>query len=184
MNKKIFWINLINSVFYMSFHILISIFFSFIYSNSINSFVLLMGTFLFSMAMPSLINFKKDYFSYLIKIVLITNILFLIFLINYNFSFFNFNYITGLSISIILGFLSGFELPFFINTNEKKVLISDYIGTFLGTIFIPIIMYPFLGIYKSIIISLILYNLFNFYFTKKIYILMINLIYILFLILH
>ena len=182
MNRKVFWINLTNSIFYMSLHILISLFFSFIYSNSINSFVLLMGTFLFSMAIPSLINFKKDYFSYLTKIIFTTNILFILFLINYKFIFFEFNYLIALSISLLLGFFSGFELPFFIESNQKSVLVSDYLGTFLGTILIPIIMYPFLGIYYSIIISLIFYNLFNFYFLKNKYILMINLIYIAFLI--
>ena len=152
-------INFFNSIFYIIFYLIITILSSFIYSNSIETFTLFSGIYLFSMGIPSLIKFR-NYFKNIYILGIISNFLFITTLVNIKYSYLDHSYINIFTI-IFLGFSSGFEIPFFIQKKEKfEIITSDYIGTFIGMILFPFILYPFFGIYLSSIILLFLFNLF------------------------
>jgi predicted membrane-bound spermidine synthase len=154
-------INIINSFFYVIVYTIISIFFSYIFSNSINMFTLYTGIYLFCMGIPSIINFNQDkYLDYISLITIFINILMLLFLLSLKLDFLN-PKLFGFLLIICSGFASGFEIPFFIKTKYKfSIIITDYIGSFLGILFFPIILYPFLGFINTIQVVFILFNLF------------------------
>lgn len=188
MNKYI-KINLLNSIIFMLLNILITILFSFIFSNSINTFTLFTGVYLFSMGIPSLIKFKfNNYIQYISQINIIINILMLILLISLTYKF-NLNLIAGFIIISMLGFASGFEIPFFLkDKNNFQIIISDYVGTAIGTLLFPFLLYPFLGIQNTLVLILIIFNLFYVKISEKrkykITFLFFNLLYILIHLLH
>lgn len=173
MKNNFILINFLNSIILMLIQVIMSLYFSFIFSNSINIFTLLTGIFLFSMSIPSLISFKKEYYHYLKYISIAINFLCLILIANFIYSLYFYNILFAIFTSFMLGFCSGFELPFFINSELKKnIIISDYLGTFLGTILFPLFLYPFLGTILSLILIMIVYNSYHFILIKnKLYLL-------------
>lgn len=178
-------INIINSFFYVMIYTIISIFFSYVFSNSINMFTLYTGIYLFSMGVPSILNFDQNkYIDYISIITIIINILMLFFILTLNFNVVSPKFF-GFLLIICSGFASGFEIPFFIKTKHKfNIIITDYIGSFLGIFFFPILFYPFLGFMNTILLIFIIFNLFyfkiNFDNKKKYIFLILNLIYIFF----
>ena len=65
--------------------------------------------------------------------------------------------ILSVLISLALGIVSGFELPFFTTLYEKiktegliKILASDYLGAFFGIICFSLVIFPLYGLLRGI----------------------------------
>ncbi|MBL7542421.1 MAG: hypothetical protein JNL11_01325 [Bdellovibrionaceae bacterium] len=72
---------------------------------------------------------------------------------------------------IVIGFLSGIELPLLMNiSSEKKrnlVLAYDYVGMFAATLFFPLILLPRVGVISTVLVATVLNAAIGLFFMKE-----------------
>ena len=86
-------------------------------------------------------------------------------------------YFLSVSLTLLLGIASGVELPLFsklFKYSSKSgsqdligILVSDYLGAFIGTILFAFIIYPFSGIIDSVLIPQSILFFFMLFIMKK-----------------
>ncbi len=158
---------------------------SYIFSNSIFIFSFFTGLYLMSMGIGALLVEKFDVpTDWLIKFVIVNSILgvllaspgitgvivfneFLSYLLRtYQLDLGTILFPLGIILSILIGIVSGAELPIFSKLIEKEnwptsqpiisVLVSDYFGAFFGVVIFTFILNPFTGILNAIVITQII----------------------------
>lgn len=161
---------------FMMAHIALSMAVSFMFSNSIFIFSLLSGVYLFAMGLGTIVvDYLKSknrlpdhmlYYNILFGLLLFNPGIYILMVLNEYVLFWHREYgfflndmilILSVLISLVLGIISGFELPFFTTMYEKikteglvKILASDYLGAFFGIICFSLVIFPLYGLLRGI----------------------------------
>ena len=154
---------------------------SYIFSSSIYAYSLFTGIYLMAMGGGAIIVHKINVDrNNIIKVVLlnaffimlianpgITGVIYLNEYFDHQFRFTGEEYLTtkyvlSITLTILLGVASGIELPLFSKLFKYSsegsskdligILVSDYLGAFIGTILFAFIIYPYSGIIDSVLI--------------------------------
>ena len=153
--------------------------FSFLFGSTIEMYSLVIGIYLFSLGVGSLLfyKFKRKiknldrillYNEIAITIISLAGILAL--LITYrNLNDFTWllSKIVGFSFVFLIGVLSGIELPLLMEIYKKetkkeafaKILTLDYFGSLIAGVLFPLLLYPKLGLITTLILTLFLNSL-------------------------
>lgn len=155
---------------------------SYLFSNSIYIFSFFIGLYLMSMGLGVLIVNKLPISEKNVINFIVANALISILIANPGFftllyfneetrmllrtthsQLHNLVFLFGIILTILLGIVSGIELPLFSklleSTQEKDssiltaLLTTDYLGAFVGSVLFSILFYPFWGLIKGIILS-------------------------------
>lgn len=169
---------------------------SYIFSSSVYAYSLFTGIYLMAMGGGALIvHFINVDSNNIVKIVLL-NAFFIMILANPGITgliYYNeyldhqfrvtgneslvIKYFLSVSLTLLLGIASGVELPLFsklFKYSSKSgsqdligILVSDYLGAFIGTILFAFIIYPFSGIIHSVLIPQSILFFFMLFIMKK-----------------
>jgi len=180
--KKIIFFNLFSACFCMSGQLALNTTLSYLFSNSIYIFSFFIGLYLMSMGLGVLIVNKLPISEKNVINFIVANALISILIANPGFftllyfneetrmllrtthsQLHNLVFLFGIILTILLGIVSGIELPLFSklleSTQEKDssiltaLLTTDYLGAFVGSVLFSILFYPFWGLIKGIILS-------------------------------
>ena len=180
--KKVITFNLFSACFCMSGQLALNTALSYLFSNSIYVFSFFVGLYLMSMGLGAIIADKLPVTKDNVLSLIIINGLLALVLVNPGvFGLLYFNEETrmllrttgsslhtlvfpiGLFATVLLGIVSGIELPLFSKLLEASdeddtsvltaVLTTDYLGAFVGSIMFSLLIYPFYGLMKGIVLS-------------------------------
>lgn len=180
--RKIIFFNLFSACFCMSGQLALNTALSYLFSNSVYVFSFFVGIYLMAMGLGALIADRLPINKHNIFLFIIVNAILAIVIVNPGiFSLLYFNEITrimlrtedsslhqmifplGVLFTLLLGIVSGIELPLFsklIEANKEEdssiltaILTTDYIGAFVGSITFALLVYPFMGLMKGVVFS-------------------------------
>ena len=173
--ERHFLILLATAVFAFSsliYELVFSTLFSFIFGNTIEMYSLVIGFYLFALGIGSFLfsffpkNKEKTLINYLmfveLAIIIVSILGFLVVIANYGLISDFLVKLIGFFFVIVIGILSGIELPLLNEIYEKtkkergfsKVLSVDYFGSLIAGVSFPLILYPNLGIFGTLIFTL------------------------------
>jgi len=144
-----------------------------IYGSSVFYYSVTIGIYIFAMGLGSFLydkitqkhkNYKKIFFLSELSLVLLSllSIPVMFYLVTYNAEANYFNHIFIYSLIVLIGLLTGFEIPIINDISNKKlttILGIDYFGTLVGTIVFSLLLLPTLGLVTTIY-SITILNLF------------------------